>query len=352
MAAALKKVLYFLIFYSGIFYFFNLLFMKKFDRSGLILYAHRILEESEPYFYFLKGLDYMTTVEFKKKILYIKRHYKFITLSDYVKKKKAGEDLNRCIVLTFDDGYRSIYANVFPFLKEHKIPFTVFITTGLMSGVPTYWYDRLLSAVMKTQKNSISCPKLGNAVLRLDSLKKKRDSSQRIAVMLKSMPDSQKESVLSEIIEYLGAEADLSSETDLYLTWDQILEMRNSGLVTIGSHTLTHPLLTKINLERAVNEIEESGKIIEQKLGVKTEFFSYPNGNYNSTIQSIVKDSGYSAAFTVNIDSGMDDNIFSIPRLGFDREKFFVFALELAGFPGIIRKITESFKNPQCWLAG
>lgn len=81
------------------------------------------------------------------------------------------------------------------------------------------------------------------------------------------------------------------------LSWDQIKEMRASGLVEFFSHTHTHPKLTELSPEEAEQEIRKSREII---LG---DFFAYPYGYYNPAIVNMVRNLGFLGAYTVK--SGM-----------------------------------------------
>lgn len=64
----------------------------------------------------------------------------------------------------------------------------------------------------------------------------------------------------------------------------------------IGSHTITHPLLTRIPLEQAAQEIVESRKILQKRYNQKIKKFAYPRGYANPEIQSIVQKAGYESA--------------------------------------------------------
>lgn len=82
-----------------------------------------------------------------------------------------------------------------------------------------------------------------------------------------------------------------------YMTWNMLAEIHNSGLVDVESHTLEHPLLTKIDSNEAKREIFESKKILEQKLNKKIKYFAYPYGNYDERVVNLVKEAGYNLAF-------------------------------------------------------
>jgi peptidoglycan/xylan/chitin deacetylase (PgdA/CDA1 family) len=84
------------------------------------------------------------------------------------------------------------------------------------------------------------------------------------------------------------------------LSWRQIKEISGSG-VEIGSHTLSHPDLTKLSRDAAYREISESKKKIEDATGRKVRYFAYPFGSaraFNGRIKQLVKESGYERAYT------------------------------------------------------
>jgi len=81
-----------------------------------------------------------------------------------------------------------------------------------------------------------------------------------------------------------------------YLTWEQLQEIKNSGLVEIGSHSVNHPPLTCIDLAEAKKEITMSKAILEQKLGIPILTFCYPFGAVNAKIEKLVKEAEYAGA--------------------------------------------------------
>lgn len=82
-----------------------------------------------------------------------------------------------------------------------------------------------------------------------------------------------------------------------YMTWNMLAEIHNSGLVDIESHTLGHPMLTKIDYIEAKREVVDSKKILEQKLNKKVKYFAYPYGDYDQGVVNLVKEVGYNLAF-------------------------------------------------------
>jgi len=107
-----------------------------------------------------------------------------------------------------------------------------------------------------------------------------------------------------------------SSEPELrLLSREEILEMKKYG-IEFGSHTLTHPDLTKIPLEAAIKEIFESKKRIEEIIQDKVINFAYPYGKPSQNLKKIVEQAGYK--FGIATDSGsaaLDEDWFEIRRI-------------------------------------
>ncbi|WP_448588234.1 polysaccharide deacetylase family protein [Thermocrinis sp.] len=81
------------------------------------------------------------------------------------------------------------------------------------------------------------------------------------------------------------------------MSWDELSYLVKAG-IEIGSHTLSHPFLTKLSIKDAKREIEDSKKLLEDKLGVKIKSFCYPYGDYNQEIAELVREAGYEYAYT------------------------------------------------------
>jgi peptidoglycan/xylan/chitin deacetylase (PgdA/CDA1 family) len=103
------------------------------------------------------------------------------------------------------------------------------------------------------------------------------------------------------------------------LTWGEAKEMQASGLVAIGSHTMTHPILTQLARDKAREEIVRSKAVAENKLNCVVDLFAYPNGraeDFDEEIIEMLISAGYSAACTTI--SGTADikvNPYRLPRI-------------------------------------
>lgn len=66
----------------------------------------------------------------------------------------------------------------------------------------------------------------------------------------------------------------------------------------IGSHSLTHPYLTRLGVEEARREITDSRKQLEDLFGRRIEHFCYPYGDWNQVVHDLTREAGYQTACT------------------------------------------------------
>ena len=143
-----------------------------------------------------------------------------------------------------------------------------------------------------------------------------------------------------------------TAEKTLMLSWEQVREMSDSGF-SFGSHTLTHPLLTRIPLKQVQNEIHLSKDIIEQQIGKPVNSFSYPKGNFDSGIKGIVKEAGYSVAVsTIPGHNNVHDDVHVLKRNVIQLQSVchllfpLSFLAEITGVLGHVRAFYHRMKKP------
>lgn len=126
------------------------------------------------------------------------------------------------------------------------------------------------------------------------------------------------------------------------LNWGQIKEMQASGLISFGSHTMTHPFLETISSDETLAmEISRSRQLLEQELGRPVRTFSYPCGRFTERVKSFVQDAGYSSAVVTNPGSSCpDDDIFALKRLRISENaaNMFIFWAETSGYYNFLRE--------------
>ena len=103
--------------------------------------------------------------------------------------------------------------------------------------------------------------------------------------------------------------------TEGYMRWEQIKELHDNGM-TVGSHGMTHRILTELNDRDLDYELKESKKILEQRLGLTIDYLSIPRGFYHQKVIQKAKEVGYKAIFTSDSKDNADFKIGRIPVKG------------------------------------
>ncbi|MDI6758845.1 MAG: polysaccharide deacetylase family protein [Candidatus Omnitrophota bacterium] len=130
------------------------------------------------------------------------------------------------------------------------------------------------------------------------------------------------------------------------LTWEEIKAMQASGLISFGSHCLGPEPLINIKFEKAIEEqIFDSKKILEERLGMRVNLFSYPEGRFNEGIKSLVIKAGYEAAVAVSPGKKFPNNdVYALKRLRISStsDNLFVLWVNLSGYYSFIKERRDS----------
>lgn len=171
------------------------------------------------------------------------------------------------INVSFDDGFRDVYQNAFPLFVKYHIPFTIFLTTDFPDGKADMWWIQM---------------ELGRSVKEFEHLMKQvYDSGRPMAGAMHALT---------------GTLPDLQLCKSLALSWPEIQEMVDSGLCTIGSHTVTHSGLNRIGTDACRCELEESRQVIKEKLGLDAIHLSYPHSMEDEGVRKMAAETGYVSA--------------------------------------------------------
>lgn len=126
------------------------------------------------------------------------------------------------------------------------------------------------------------------------------------------------------------------------LSWAEMEEMRDSGLITFGSHTLTHPFLECVDDDQKLTE-ETAGSrgMLQEKLNKPVNTFSYPCGRFNARVRRSAVDAGYKVAVVTNPGKkSPNGDVFALKRLRISENaaNLFIFWAETSGYYNFIRE--------------
>ena len=234
---------------------------------------------------------------FRKELLLMKSHADPISESDLMRFLDSAQPLPKhSFMITFDDGYRDNYERALPVLKELKIPAIFFIPTQAICERRLGWWDNAAWILKRTKKESIS--------FRGQTLHLRPSMTLAAEIVFQQMKSSftdETDAVLQELMIACDGEMPPLSVSDRELmTWDQIREAGES-LVSIGSHTETHRILSSLDLDTQRSELARSKEILETQLGKAVHSIAYPVGGYehfNIETKKLAEETGYKLAFS------------------------------------------------------
>lgn len=213
---------------------------------------------------------------------------------------------NACHV-TIDDGWLSTYEVFFPILKELRIPASIFVSPKACAEGGAFWYQQYEKSDEARLKELMIARGLFREEVRAFPLE----------LIFKELPV---DVVLDVLAEYRAAQGK-GVPARAVVTPEQLREMADSGLVEVGAHTLTHPILANETAERAEREISESVALLREMLERPVESFAYPNGlpwlDFGAREIEAVRKSGVRCAYSVRPGTfGRGNDAFAIPRVG------------------------------------
>ncbi|EHP86990.1 polysaccharide deacetylase [Geobacter metallireducens RCH3] len=292
------------------------------EHPCIILLYHRIVDDQTVY------LDKGPVVhhhirDFEREIAWLKKRFRVLSMDEVVDTIRGGKYFAKpSVAITFDDGYLDNYTLAYPVLKSHGVPAMIYLATGLIGTNARTWPDQIEAALLASTKQTLSLPGLlPDCGAPIKSIEEKRSCCIQLSRVLKGMPDAERKIRLVNIFRELDVTlASLeNSNKRTMLNWDEVKEM-SANKISFGSHSHTHPILSRVPLHEAQDDIRYSKQVLEVQLGGKVRHFAYPNGrkeDFSEDLRSYCKKIGFDTVATVvfgTVDAGADP--FSLKRIG------------------------------------
>ncbi len=219
------------------------------------------------------------------------------------------------IVFTFDDGYKDNLKKALPVFEKYGVPFTVYVTTCFPDYTANLWWfvlDDIISSnsVIKTSDG---------VVWDCTTKQRKIDVYMALREIILKFPADDFENKFTEY--FSGYKINLKEKAkELALSWDEVKQLADSPLCTIGAHTTNHVNLAEMDDDDAYHEILQSKQILEEKTGKPVKHFAFPFGTANEVTEreyGLAQKAGFKTAvvsFGGNITELSEKTAFCLPR--------------------------------------
>lgn len=270
--------------------------LSPFTSTNLVMTFHRTL----------------SATWFRQTLETIGRLYRFVAIGDVRDFFYAGRRFNGGCLVTFDDGERSFVETALPVLEALDVPATLFVAPEVLASGRNYWFQELRHLRQHVPDDAIRRQIAGQLGYDYAQL-----APYSIFALLKSLPLS----AIWEAITHLQQAHGLAAAPAANITLQQAAALDRHPLVTIGAHSLTHPVLANESDAEAERQIANSLEQLAALLGRPVSYFAYPNGavglDYGPREQAILRAAGVELAFATDRGyfSAATDPL-AIPRVG------------------------------------
>jgi peptidoglycan/xylan/chitin deacetylase (PgdA/CDA1 family) len=286
--------------------------------SGHALKRARAVRRPRILMYHSVGHEDVSARQFRWQLRLLRDIFDVLPLPRLVDRLVAGTATGEEVALTFDDGVRNHYTVAWPMLREARVPATFFVCPGLIESGAWLWNTELrtrLTLLGKTGRVRLAS-RLGSP----------HSTDHGMVEWTKRLPLERRREFEQQVRELTREFEPTAAQVDRNapMSWAQLKRL-DPALITIGSHTATHPILTTLTRETLDAEIAQSRITLEQQLGRSVDLFCYPNGASDAASRDTVR-SVYRAALATRQDVVTSEaDLFALPRVpAGDRNSYFV----------------------------
>jgi peptidoglycan/xylan/chitin deacetylase (PgdA/CDA1 family) len=293
----------------------------------LILMYHRIADVPvDPW-----GLA-VTPARFREHLEVLRRTRHPVPLTKFVRQLMEGTLHQHAVAVTFDDGYADNLLGAKPCLEAADVPATVFITTGYLDRPGEFWWDELARLILlEDGPQNLELSIRGRTLrIELGAEPPMRDASPWAASStpltgrpaaylgilntLRRLEDEERQMSMRELRSYFSGPS--CAGAGRAMTSHEAGELVTDGLVTIGAHTVTHPILTEVGATVCHREIAESKAVCEELVGTNVTAFAYPYGKVDNEVRAAVGAAGFTSGFgTTEVPATSASDILALPRI-------------------------------------
>lgn len=237
--------------------------------------------------------------EFERQMERLSKEYRVLPLREIVLLSSRRALPDHSVAVTFDDGFENNYNVAFPILQRLRIPTTFFLSSGHIGTGKIFWVDKVEYLLNETAQADLFLPALQRG-FPLRTPDDRRAALRQIKTTLKQTPRLI-EPVLAQMQEQLQVDPRYDYPDYRTLSWDQVRQMRRSGLCEFGAHTVDHSILTHLSREEKASQILGSKQAIERQLQEPVELFSYPEGqgeHFDEETIGLLRSAGFSLSCT------------------------------------------------------
>jgi peptidoglycan/xylan/chitin deacetylase (PgdA/CDA1 family) len=279
---------------------------RKLRGRAVVLTYHRVLPPERSAESFSTDAIVVSPESFRRQMQLLRRMFTPLSADEFAAALRSGRMPEGACVVTFDDGWYDNLEHALPILQECSVPAVLFVATDFIDTDHCFWQERLSRALNTArqipERSATLFAELGASHLLQAQLSPAAAKTAIRAIIDKytALPQAEIDALVRKVETFLqqAGVAPSTQHPDRFLTWEQVKQLGDSGLVAIGSHCCTHTPLTKLDANAVHAELQRSRQVIRERTGFEPDDLAYPNGDHDAQIARAVQSNGYRSAYT------------------------------------------------------
>jgi peptidoglycan/xylan/chitin deacetylase (PgdA/CDA1 family) len=274
----------------------------------LVLHYHRVAALPDALF-----PEHLSPQLFDAHLAVLQDAFTPLPLGEALARLTRGELPRRAVSITFDDGYADNHDVALPILQRRGLVATFYIATRYLQGGAMF-NDAIIEA-MRDVEGDLDWNDLGLGRHRIDSTATRRAAIEAVLQVTKYAEPTRR----TELVAAVRERCRQPNTPNLMMNESQVRALSDAGM-EIGAHTVTHPILLRLDSNAAAREIAQSRADLEAIVGDRVKTFAYPNGkpgvDYDARHAVQARAAGFTHALTTSwgcIHAGSD--AYQLPRI-------------------------------------
>ena len=270
----------------------------------------------------------VTVEQFRLQLRLLKSHYHVVSPAEVLAWASEGRELpRRSILLTCDDGLLNTLTDMVPVLREEKLSCLFFVlASSAGQESQRLWYDELYLLLLAAPSGSFPMGAGGMTVELQERGQRRRvwgDLLKKLSALdqperLRFIDDARVKFGLDKEWDAKFRSGKAQRRRFSLLNLNELRQLVDEGM-SVGSHTLSHPILSQQEPDKAWKEISESKDKLEKALGTGVWALAYPFGDPFSVTRrewQMAERAGFACAF-MNVGGGFGAQLprFALPRV-------------------------------------
>ncbi|NNF29585.1 MAG: polysaccharide deacetylase family protein [Gemmatimonadetes bacterium] len=276
-----------------------------------------------------------------------RERYELAGLEDVVARLREGAPFSRpTVAFTIDDGYRDFLELGADVFAAYDCPATVFLATGFLDGDVWLWWDQVDWILQSAPRGTVEWALGSGGKLDLGPKGQRLGLAERLWEDCKRVGSKRRQAAIQELAEECGLQVPETPPADFApLSWDEVRTLEGRGF-TFGPHTVSHPVLARLDDATSASEIAGSWKRVIEEVATPIPIFAYPNGKAGDfgerEIETLAEQGLIAAVTTEQAYAGPERAVgtgaFRIPRFDYPGDPDFALQIT-SGLEDLVRRV-------------